>query len=115
MFPNDFHKETFIERLPDETPNDYNDRTIRRATKWFSEHFDNIGFVLITDDADNRRKALQDGLIAVSTREYVTSLDNRPELIDMLCNEDDRKDPEQIKYPEVSLHYYLYSLFNAFL
>ena len=45
--------------LPGESPNDRNDRAIRRAAKWYAEHLagKGINVVLLSDDADNRAKA----------------------------------------------------------
>lgn len=57
-------------RLPGESANDRNDRAIRVATKWYDNHLTakkrQIRAVLLTDDADNRRKALEDGLLVCS-------------------------------------------------
>lgn len=57
-------------RLPGESVNDRNDRAIRVATKWYDNHLQgkkrHIRAVLLTDDADNRRKALDDGLLVCS-------------------------------------------------
>ena len=70
VFCNEHHRDTFVERELNETPNDRNDRAIRTAVKWYKEHL-NVAMpgqamevVLITDDADNRRKALDLGLQA---------------------------------------------------
>ena len=35
MFSNEFHRETFVQRQPGESPNDHSDRAIRRAAEWY--------------------------------------------------------------------------------
>lgn len=70
VFSNEHHRETFIEKLKDESPNDRNDRAIRVATKWYGNHIKelkpHVSVVMMTDDAANRSKAIADGLQAVS-------------------------------------------------
>jgi exosome complex exonuclease DIS3/RRP44 len=44
-----------------------------------------VKIVLLTDDADNRRKADAEGIIAFSVRDYVKSLSETPYLQDKLC------------------------------
>ncbi|KAG4065176.1 hypothetical protein HA402_007573 [Bradysia odoriphaga] len=67
IFVNEHHRETYVARLPGESANDRNDRAIRVATKWYDNHLQakkhRIRAVLLTDDADNRRKALDEGLL----------------------------------------------------
>lgn len=69
-FSNEHHRETFIEKLKDESPNDRNDRAIRAATRWYGKHIQHlkpkVGVVMMTDDVANREKATADGLQAVS-------------------------------------------------
>ncbi|KAJ2790678.1 exosome catalytic subunit dis3, partial [Coemansia guatemalensis] len=38
VFSNEHHRETFIERTANESPNDRNDRAIRMAVKWLRSH-----------------------------------------------------------------------------
>lgn len=72
-------RETAIIREEGETPNDRNDRGIRKATAWYNSH---IGLthppirgqapkklptvVLMTEDAENRQKAEKAGIACVS-------------------------------------------------
>ncbi|XP_053400890.1 exosome complex exonuclease RRP44-like [Mercenaria mercenaria] len=67
-FANEFNKETYIEREPGEKSNDRNDRAIREAAIWYRDHLSkqncSVKIVLITNDADNRAKAKQSGLVA---------------------------------------------------
>ncbi|CAG8798490.1 12701_t:CDS:10 [Gigaspora margarita] len=93
VFSNEHHRETYIQRLKDESPNDRNDRAIRSAVKWYSTHLkkitnkeNHIEVVLLTDDVGNRTKAQEEGLSAFSVREYVEGMTDTPELVDILGN-----------------------------
>jgi hypothetical protein len=59
VFSNEHHSGTYIERQADESPNDRNDRAIRKAAWWYSTHFQalQIPVVLVTNDLENKRKA----------------------------------------------------------
>uniref|UniRef100_A0A336KCD1 Protein DIS3 homolog n=1 Tax=Culicoides sonorensis TaxID=179676 RepID=A0A336KCD1_CULSO len=91
-FVNEHHKDTFVKRLPGESVNDRNDRAIRVATLWYEKHLlqsttkceDAVKVILVTDDVNNRKKALEMGLTAVSVEEYVKSLKDFPNLTDKL-------------------------------
>lgn len=86
IFVNEYHKETFVKRLPGESANDRNDRAIREATSWYEKHLhlQNIRTILVTDDVINQKKALEAGLLPISADEYVASLEQFPNLIDKL-------------------------------
>lgn len=63
-------RETFIEREPGETANDRNDRAIRVAAKWYSQHLkspesgeDGLRVVLLTNDQGNKQKAEESSLL----------------------------------------------------
>ncbi|RGB37777.1 exosome complex exonuclease RRP44-like protein [Rhizophagus diaphanus] len=108
VFANEHHRDTFIERIKEESPNDRNDRAIRAAVKWYATHVKQIAdkgksleIVLLTDDAENIQRAKQDGLLAYSVREYVEGMIDTPELVDMLGNVriSDNKD-KKIVYEE---------------
>lgn len=63
-----FSRETFIEREPGESANDHNDRAIRVAAKWYSEHLnqpdgDELRVVFLTNDLGNREKAKENNLL----------------------------------------------------
>ncbi|KAI9294598.1 RNB-domain-containing protein, partial [Neoconidiobolus thromboides FSU 785] len=103
LFSNEHHKSTFIERLPNESPNDRNDRAIRVATQWFNNHVKQIGdleVVMLSDDADNRRKAVAEGLSTFSAYDYAKQISDRPNLIDLIAEKSNFKDKEEIKYEE---------------
>ncbi|KAG0330708.1 exosome catalytic subunit dis3 [Podila humilis] len=103
VFSNEHHRETFIEKLKDESPNDRNDRAIRVATKWYANHIKDlkphVSVVMMTDDAANRAKAIADGLQAVSVKWYVEALDDT-ELLDMITDAKELDDGQQLIYAE---------------
>ncbi|TWW78245.1 Exosome complex exonuclease RRP44 [Takifugu flavidus] len=99
-FTNEHHRETFIEREPGESANDRNDRAIRVAAKWYSEHLkghqpdgDELRVVLLTNDLGNREKAKENNLLVFKCEEYIKSLIANPELVDRLAlSSDDQND-----------------------
>ncbi|KAF9995574.1 exosome catalytic subunit dis3 [Entomortierella chlamydospora] len=103
VFSNEHHRETFIEKLKDETPNDRNDRAIRVATKWYGNHIKNlnpkVSVVMMTDDVANRAKAEADGLQAVSVRRYIEALED-DDLLDMMSDVKGLDDGQQTIYEE---------------
>ncbi|KAK3819830.1 MAG: hypothetical protein J3Q66DRAFT_311579 [Benniella sp.] len=103
VFSNEHHRETFIEKLKDETPNDRNDRAIRTSTKWYEKHIQHlkpkVGVVMMTDDVANRDKATADGLQAVSVRRYIEALGNT-ELLDIISDAKELDDGQETLYEE---------------
>nr|XP_057914484.1 exosome complex exonuclease RRP44 [Doryrhamphus excisus] len=107
-FTNEHHRETFIEREPGESANDRNDRAIRVATKWYSQHLnkcdaDGLKVVLLTNDLGNKQKAEETGLLAYKFEEYVRGLIANPELVDRLAlSNDDKNDitSSKVLFPE---------------
>lgn len=95
-----FHifRDTYVEREPGESSNDRNDRAIRFATNWYDAHIleaqqgaKSFGknaanaltrVVLLTEDADNRAKAMKEGILVASAEEYIKSLTDYPMLLD---------------------------------
>ncbi len=80
-----FSRNTFVLRKPGESPNDRNDRAIRKIAQFYNEHLKQqskkkkiynfisnilllVSIVLLTDDIANRDFARQDGLIAFSRK-----------------------------------------------
>ena len=62
-------RDTYIEREAGESANDRNDRAIRTAALWYQKHLQlttdsNMTVLLLTDDADNRKKAVDMGIVA---------------------------------------------------
>ncbi|XP_071786889.1 exosome complex exonuclease RRP44-like isoform X2 [Asterias amurensis] len=99
VFTNEHHRATYSERKPGETANDYSDRLIRNAAKWYQDHLQQgkkpVSVVLLSNDKANRDKALEEGLLAYTVHDYVKSLTAKPELVDRLAQlanaEKDRK------------------------
>ncbi|KAK9013098.1 hypothetical protein V6N11_041119 [Hibiscus sabdariffa] len=85
VFSNQFHKDTFVKRMDGETPNDYNDRAIRVATRWYQTHLGTAKVLLVTNDRDNKRRATEEGISADTIQSYVKSL-GQPELLDLLVH-----------------------------
>ncbi|CAE7125980.1 unnamed protein product [Rhizoctonia solani] len=103
VFYNEFHAQTAVVRQTGETPNDRNDRGIRLAVAWYAKH---LGarkesrlseVVLLTDDAENRRRAVQDGIKPLSVREYVTGTKSSAALLDLLAAESMEEDDSGTK------------------
>ncbi|CAI5654458.1 unnamed protein product [Oreochromis niloticus] len=109
-FTNEHHRDTFIEREPGESANDRNDRAIRVAVKWYSQHLktfesdtDGLKVVLLTNDQGNKQKAQDNGLLVYKCEEYVKSLIANPELVDRLALSSDDKSEitsSKVLFPE---------------
>ncbi|KAK0549055.1 exosome catalytic subunit dis3 [Tilletia horrida] len=94
VFWNEFHAQTITQARPGESPNDQNDRAIRLATSWYRSHlFPTLAacsnsvpleVILLSDDAENVRKAKDSGLPAMPVREYIKGLPNHDQLADLL-------------------------------
>lgn len=67
-------RDTFIEREQGESANDRNDRAIRVAAKWYTNHLVKATYghplkvVLLTNDRANKEKAEQHGLLVYKCR-----------------------------------------------
>nr|XP_043901873.1 exosome complex exonuclease RRP44 [Solea senegalensis] len=109
-FTNEHHRDTFIEREPGETANDRNDRAIRVAAKWYSQHLkkfeadtDGLCVVLLTNDQGNKQKAEESGLLVYRFEEYIKSLIANPELVDRLAlsnNDKNEITSSKVLFPE---------------
>jgi len=76
VFFNEFHQETYVGRDIGETINDRNDRAVRKAVQWYSQHIKEAvdirnkwskrapSVVMISDDRDNLRKARLEDIFA---------------------------------------------------
>ncbi|KAF7319870.1 Exosome complex exonuclease dis3 [Mycena kentingensis (nom. inval.)] len=132
VFYNEFRSETAIIRDEDESPNDRNDRGIRKAAQWYNEHIRLTRHVirgqakpklptvvLMTEDAANRKKAEDSGIPVTSIRSYISSLPETTaaQLLDLLSSpEETELEPtlraaggRQALYPE----YYPESMLQA--
>lgn len=94
VFFNDFRRDTYVVRHQNETINDRNDRAVRQATAWYSNHLQEAvshrkssrcpSVVMITDDRENLRKSKAEGITALSLRDYVSDLEDADRLLDMV-------------------------------
>ncbi|KAF9448203.1 RNB-domain-containing protein [Macrolepiota fuliginosa MF-IS2] len=97
VFYNEYRSETAIIREENETPNDRNDRGIRKATEWYNTHLQVTRppirgqpppkiptVVLMTEDAANRQKAEKAGMSGISVKKYVENLPEANQLLDLL-------------------------------
>lgn len=96
LFINEHHVQTYVARRPGETPNDHNDRAIRRAALWYKEHL-GLAVVLLTQDAENRQKAKAQGLVALPVETYVRGMVEQPELMDKLASRQDQSSTPGLK------------------
>lgn len=84
IFSNEYHRQTYVKAMVGESPNDRNDRAIRVATQWYQNHLGESSHVmLITNDRDNRRKAVEEGLHAETVESYVKTL-GQSNLLDLV-------------------------------
>lgn len=76
VFANEHHRETYADRLPGETPNDYCDRCIRAAAAWYAKHLAPAGIKvqLVTNDRANAERARTAELQACSVHALVEGL-----------------------------------------
>ncbi|KAL1838003.1 hypothetical protein VTJ49DRAFT_3151 [Mycothermus thermophilus] len=113
VFFNEFRLETHVARLEGESVNDRNDRAVRRAVAWYSQHLARTGakkvpaVVMLSNDRENLRKAKEEGILASSLRGYVSQLKDGDSLLDMVPDTEDHDDvsskdrrPGQPLYPE---------------
>lgn len=106
LFFNEFRAETNVLRGEGETVNDRNDRAIRKSAEWYATHLKTMAkkstpaIVIITNDAENRRKAKAEGLQVYSLKEYISSLDNAEHLLDLIPESQHRAPQGELIYPE---------------
>ncbi|KZP33106.1 RNB-domain-containing protein [Athelia psychrophila] len=92
IFYNEYRSETAIVREDGESPNDRNDRGIRKATAWYNSHISLVHrgkqklptVVLMTEDVANRQKAEKDGITSISVRKYIEAMKEASQLSDLL-------------------------------
>ncbi|WOL07345.1 exosome complex exonuclease [Canna indica] len=84
VFSNEHHKDTYVKEMVGESPNDRNDRAIRVAAHWYQSHLgENTQILLITNDRENKRRAVEEGISAETVESYVRSL-GKPDLLDLV-------------------------------
>ncbi|XP_058054105.1 exosome complex exonuclease RRP44 [Anopheles bellator] len=103
-FVNEHHKDTYIERLPGESANDRNDRMIRTAAVWYGKHLKKsragLKIILLSDDTDNRNKAIESGLIACSAAEYIQTVRNEnAHLLDKISHRECSSEAKEPLFP----------------
>ena len=95
VFFNDFRLETYVARDQGESINDRNDRAVRRAVRWYSDHLQEAikaagskklcpTIIMLTDDKANLQRAKMDNISACSLSDYVSGLDDADRLLDMI-------------------------------
>ncbi|KAM5463054.1 exosome catalytic subunit dis3 [Microsporum audouinii] len=95
LFFNEFRLETHVRRGTDESINDRNDRAVRTAAKWYTEHLQEVtkntqkeqnipAIVILTDDKGNARKSDEESVIALSLTDYISGLEDADRLLDMV-------------------------------
>ncbi|KAI3428619.1 hypothetical protein D9Q98_007442 [Chlorella vulgaris] len=86
VFANEHHRETYVTAEPGESPNDRNDRAIRVAADWYTKRLPARKLILLTDDAENRRKAGELGVQALGSAAYTRQrATEQPELQDLVA------------------------------
>ncbi|KAE9980909.1 hypothetical protein BLS_008099 [Venturia inaequalis] len=111
VFFNEFRMETYVTRESGETINDRNDRAVRRAVAWYHEHLQKAvkkaskcpSIVMISDDRDCLRKAKAEKISGLSLHDYVSSLDNADQLLDMVAEGREQRPAtgvQQLIYPD---------------
>ena len=107
LFFNEFRSETSVRREEGESINDRNDRAVRQAAKWYSDHLAAVvrktapAVVILTNDQENKRKSKDQKLLAVSLRDYVSELDDGDRLLDMVAESQGSKQTAgELFYPE---------------
>jgi exosome complex exonuclease DIS3/RRP44 len=107
VFFNEFRLETYIRREHGESINDRNDRAVRRAAEWYSEHLPRKkcpAIAVLTDDQANLQKARIDGITAVTLGDYVSGLEDADRLLDMISEarpgQEARSQSGELFYPE---------------
>jgi exosome complex exonuclease DIS3/RRP44 len=107
VFFNEFRLETYIRREHGESINDRNDRAVRRAAEWYSEHLPRKkcpAIAVLTDDQANLQKAKIDGITAVTLGDYVSGLEDADRLLDMISEarpgQEARSQSGELFYPE---------------
>uniref|UniRef100_A0A673CYW6 Exosome complex exonuclease RRP44 n=1 Tax=Sphaeramia orbicularis TaxID=375764 RepID=A0A673CYW6_9TELE len=101
---------TLIYLLHHYSANDRNDRAIRVAATWYTQHLktsesaaDGLKVVLLTNDQGNKQKAAESGLLVFKCEEYIKSLIANPELVDRLALTNDEKNEitsSKVLFPE---------------
>uniref|UniRef100_A0A8P4GG87 Exosome complex exonuclease RRP44 n=1 Tax=Dicentrarchus labrax TaxID=13489 RepID=A0A8P4GG87_DICLA len=106
-FTNEHHRDTFIEREPGESANDRNDRAIRVATKWYSQHLktsesdaEGLKVVLLTNDQGNTQKAEESSLLVYKCMWSMFSIRGSTDPFKKLCVSTNEITSSKVLFPE---------------
>ncbi|KAL9130993.1 MAG: hypothetical protein Q9217_000982 [Psora testacea] len=115
VFFNDFRRDTYVVREQGESINDRNDRAVRRAVSWYTEHLQQAlkpnkrakqapAIIMLSDDKDNLRKAISENITACSLSNYVSGLEDADRLLDMvsssLVEQNSKRSAAEQVYPD---------------
>ncbi|KAF8714246.1 hypothetical protein AX14_012862 [Amanita brunnescens Koide BX004] len=105
VFYNEYRLETAVVREENETPNDRNDRGIRKSVSWYTAHLAQSRartrvasqskpptVILLTEDAANRQKAQAEGIVAMGVHQYIDQM-KVPQLLDLLSTVSEPVEP----------------------
>ena len=103
VFTNEHCISTWLKRIKGESSNDFNDRLIRAATKYYDDCLcsRNQSAVLITNDKANCLLAIKDNITFFTIEDYVKNIVGYPELNDKLAKVNEAIEIDHsISYPE---------------
>ncbi|EDQ90882.1 uncharacterized protein MONBRDRAFT_35038 [Monosiga brevicollis MX1] len=107
VFSNEHSKDTHVTAEEGESPNDRNDRAIRRAAAHYKEHAETcpeeFAVILLTNDAENLRRARNEGLAAYSVHEWAKRFGPSPDLVDLLATISDAVETAICKEDETTV------------
>ncbi|CAN4083605.1 unnamed protein product [Withania somnifera] len=85
---NCFFLDTYVKAMAGESPNDRNDRAIRAAAKWYRDHLGNaVSVLLVTNDRENKKKAIEEGISGETDVNMNDVEDLRPSKRKVIYNE----------------------------
>ncbi|KAL0484556.1 nuclear exosome complex RNAse Dis3/RPR44 [Acrasis kona] len=98
VFSNEHHKETYVERIASESPNDRNDRAIRVAALWYMRKLsESKPVLLLTNDRANMEKAKFEEINVKTIQQYVRNdMKQHPQLLEFLNNSDELEEDAEV-------------------
>lgn len=99
MFMNEYHEETFLQRISTETSSEYTLRLITTATRWYQEHLKKLGIevVLLVEDDNAKSKVSSCGIRCLTFLEYVEGLYDNKNLLDKIVKPVEKTDDDGSK------------------
>ena len=124
VFFNEFRLETYVLREAGESINDRNDRAIRHAALWYSNHLQEATreggrvrkcptVVVLSDDKDSLRKAETESITASSLSAYVSQLSDGDRLLDLIRSSRSDRDIKSKGIENIYPEYYSTSKINT--